>query len=333
MPSWVFWKGILMACSSKEPRRPEGPDILDTRMVLKFSHTPVMLSEVVSFLKCSARKLYVDATVGGGGHAKAILEASQPSGRLFGIDQDPDAVRAALENLKLFGNRVTIRQGSFSKIGNLVRETYSGCIDGMLLDLGVSSYQLDMPLRGFSFGKAGPLDMRMNPDLPMSAADVVRDCNEEELAGIIFEFGEERYAKRIANGIVKRRRISPIVTTQDLVQVVLASVPPAARRGKIHPATRTFQALRIYVNNELGELKNFLEDAPSLLCPEGRLVIIDYHSLEDRLVKRAFRDWERRGGYKVVTKRVVTPSDEETRKNRRSRSAKLRVLEREDQYE
>ncbi len=293
-----------------------------------FGHTPVMVQETLHFLRCSPEGFYIDSTVGGGGHSRAILEASNPSGRLFGIDKDADAVIAARENLKEFGERVRIVQGAFSNVRELTRSGNYRCANGILADLGVSSHQLEKAGRGFGFSSDGPLDMRMDQGRGRSAADVVNNEGEEELSRIIFEFGEERYSRRIARAIVTRRRMNPILTTGDLADAVRLAVPPPARRGRIHPATRTFQALRIFVNDELGELAGFLENAPEILCGGGRLVIISYHSLEDRLVKNAFRDLAKKGGYKVVTKKIVTPSEDEVGKNTRSRSAKLRVLER-----
>jgi 16S rRNA (cytosine1402-N4)-methyltransferase len=291
-------------------------------------HSPVMVEKVVDFLQCRSDRLYIDATVGGSGHSQAILNASKPSGKLLCIDRDPDAVNTARECLSKFGDRVQILHGAFSKIRDLLSEQHISCADGILLDLGVSSYQLDTPSRGFGFKISGILDMRMDQSSGRSAADVLQDIDESELSQLIFDFGEERYARRIAHSIVTRRKRAPIETTDDLADVVLSAIPAAKRRGRIHPATRTFQALRIYVNDELGELKKFLDVAPLLLCPGGRLVIMSYHSLEDRFVKRAFRMWKAGGGYQVITKKIVTPSEEEQRENPRSRSAKLRVLER-----
>ena len=295
-----------------------------------FEHTPVMVEEVVRFLACCSGGCYIDATVGGGGHARAILEATAPDGRIFGIDRDPDAVSAAGGSLRLFGNRVKILRGEFSNLDSLIRGPDFKCANGILLDLGVSSYQLGEPSRGFGFGEEGPLDMRMDPANELSAAEVVGTFDEEELARIIFELGEERHSRKIAAAIVKRRRVRPVVTTADLSGIIVSAVPAHARKGRIHAATRTFQALRIFVNDELGQLRKFLDFAPKLLCGNGRLVIISYHSLEDRIVKNSFRLWGGRGGFKIVTKKVVTPTEEEKKKNARSRSAKLRVLERID---
>lgn len=291
-------------------------------------HTPVMLAEVIRFLNCRPGGLYVDGTIGGAGHAAAILDASKPGGMLFGVDRDPDALKAANEFLKGFGDRVRIAKGPFSKLRELIENENFRCADGILLDLGVSSYQLDFESRGFGFGKDGPLDMRMDFECGIGAADILKNIDEEELSRIIFEYGEERYSRRIAHSIVTKRERKPILTTRELADAVVSSIPLRARHGRIHPATRTFQALRIFVNDELGELERFLKFGPEILCPGGRLVIISYHSLEDRVVKNAFRNWEGSGGYKVLTKKVVTPSENEVIKNPRARSAKLRALER-----
>ncbi len=295
----------------------------------RFGHTPVMVEEVIRFMRCGREGFYIDVTAGGGGHARAILDASSPSGRLFGIDRDPDAVKAAREALSRFGDRARIERGAFSEIGSIAGRFEVPCANGMLADLGVSSHQIEEVSRGFAFMKDGPLDMRMDPELGVSAADVVRDAGEEELSQMIFELGEERYARKIARGIAAERIRRPIMTTKALADVIARSVPAGARHGRIHPATRTFQALRIRVNDELGELGKFLEDGPPLLCSGGRLVVISYHSLEDRLVKTSFRELEKKGGFKVVTKKIVTPGEEEIETNPRARSAKLRVLEKE----
>lgn len=292
-------------------------------------HQPVMPKEVVQFLKCKTNGCYVDATIGGGGHAEEILESTSPSGKLLGVDRDPYAVARSQERLKLFGKRIKIIQGVFSDLDEVLRVVKWSCADGILLDLGVSSRQLDEADRGFGFKKEGPLDMRMNPDEGESAADVLKNIDEEELTHLIREYGEERFSRSIAKGIVKRRSTSSILTTKDLANTVVGSLPPSQRYAKrIHPATRTFQALRIHINNELRELSDFLKFGPKLLCPGGRLLIISYHSLEDRLVKRAFRNWGAQEEFKVITKKIISPLEKEKKENPRSRSAKLRVLER-----
>lgn len=292
-------------------------------------HRPVMPQEIVRYLKCKPGGFYVDGTVGGGGHSELILKATSPDGRLLGIDRDFEAIEEAGRRLEIFENRVRLIESAFSGLKNIFADRKASCADGILLDLGVSSHQLETPGRGFAFRQDGPLDMRMDKNLKVSAREIIKDISEEDLAKIIFEFGEERHARRIARRIVKMRREAPIEKTFDLALAVKGCFPSHLRRNsKIHPATRTFQALRIYVNDELGELSRFLDFGPELLCPGGRLAIISYHSLEDRMVKRSFKEREKSGGFVLITKKVVFPSDSEKKENPRSRSAKLRVLER-----
>jgi 16S rRNA (cytosine1402-N4)-methyltransferase len=287
-------------------------------------HVPVMLEEVCSFIQPEAGGAYIDATLGLGGHAEAILERSAPDGKLFGIDRDEKALALARKRLKRFGDRVQFAHCNFDDIAEAVREHGFKKADGILADLGVSSMQLDLSERGFSFMREGPLDMRMDESRGESAADLIARIDESELADVIYNFGEERFSRRIARGIVEARKKNSIETTSELARIVEKSVP--GRRGRIHPATRTFQALRIAVNDELGQLKRFLEQSIELLGEGGRLVIISYHSLEDRMVKNAFRDAARVVG-RIITKKVVVPSRDEEMKNPRARSAKLRVFE------
>lgn len=318
-------------------------------------HVPVLLKEVVEYLRPRPGGTYIDGTIGGGGHAEEIAEILEqrggPSprtpvqasssgfrtapfgGRFIGIDVDSEAVEAARERLKRFGVRIEIICTNFAEIRDVISERGVKGVDGILLDLGVSSHQLETAERGFSFQRCGPLDMRMDGSLKISAVDLVNSASAKELERWFREYGEERYARRIADVIVRNRKAAPITTTEQLAELVLRSVPPAARRGRspggrIHPATRVFQALRIAVNDELGNLKRFLDTAPQLLNEAGRLVIISYHSLEDRLVKRRFRELGAGGGFKVLTKKPVTPSAAEITENPRARSAKLRVMER-----
>jgi len=303
-----------------------------------------MPDEVLGLLNPQPGKVYVDGTVGGGGHAGLILEASSPDGRLIGFDRDPEALAAAGRNLGPFGDRVKLVQANFSELRQvLAREGLAG-VDGVLLDLGVSSRQLDTPARGFSFRDDGPLDMRMGPDAEMTAADVVNSCKADELRSIFREFGEEKFAGRIANRIVERRTVEPFRTTADLASVVKAAIP--AKHGakqKIHPATRVFQALRIYVNDELGHLSKTLAEALEVLNPDARFVVISFHSLEDRLVKRAFRQAAqgcicpprvpictcgRVSQAEIVTRKGVRPTAEEVARNPRARSAVVRAMRR-----
>ncbi|MDQ7028336.1 MAG: 16S rRNA (cytosine(1402)-N(4))-methyltransferase RsmH [Ardenticatenia bacterium] len=302
-------------------------------------HIPVLCEEVVAHLEPRAGGRYIDATVGGGGHAEAILERSAPNGQLLGIDRDPAALKVASERLAPFGSRVTLVHGSFRELGRLARtHTFTG-VDGILLDLGYSSLQLEDARRGFSFHADAPLDMRFDPADSMTAADLVNGLSEDELAYLIAEYGEERFARRIARAIVRHR---PIRTARELGELIERTVG-RRRRTRRHPATRTFQALRIAVNDELGALEAALPQAVALLRPGGRLAVISFHSLEDRLVKHFFRreaadclcpphvltcQCGHRAQLRVITRKPVTPSAEEVRRNPRARSAKLRVAER-----
>jgi len=288
-------------------------------------HIPVMLSEVLAWLKPESGLRYIDATVGGGGHAEAILEESSPDGLLLGIDRDEEALRSTRTRLHKFGRRAVLVHSDFDRISEVAKEKGFDNVHGIVADLGVSSRHLDAGDRGFSFMKDGPLDMRMNLSATKTAASILEQISEKELADIIFNYGEERYSRRIARYICRAREKKPIKTTSELAALVAEAVP--RRGGKIHPATRTFQALRILVNDELGMLDRFLKQAPDLLCIGGRLVVISYHSLEDRKVKNSFRELAGLFG-KVLTKKVIFPSREEIAKNTRARSAKLRVFER-----
>ncbi len=305
-------------------------------------HEPVMLHEVVEALAVRSGGRYVDATVGLGGHATAILNAAQPSGQLLGIDRDPNAVRIASERLGGFGDAVVVARGQFMDIASICDAHGFRPVDGILFDLGVSSMQLDMPGRGFSFMRDEPLDMRMDPDSGVTAADIVNTYDEAQLAALIWEYGEERNSRRIARAIVARR---PLHTTAALANLV-EGVARRARGGRapehIHPATRTFQALRIAVNGELEQIERALVDAEALLSPGGRLVVISFHSLEDRAVKTFFRDRARdcicpprqpvctcdhRATLREISRRVSRATEAETARNPRARSARLRAAE------
>lgn len=281
-------------------------------------------------LRLKSDSIVVDCTLGGGGHAEAILNAIGPGGRFIGIDRDEAAILKARERLGVLADRVRLVQERFEHLGSILEsETIRG-VDGILMDLGVSSLQLMDPDRGFSFQKDGPLDMRMDRREGRTAAELVHSLSEEDLSRILFEYGEERWARRIARGLVLARRKAPIATTRRLAELILRSVPGPARRGRIHPATRTFQALRIAVNRELEGLSGVLESAAEVLNPGGRLCVISFHSLEDRIVKQAFRSLSENGPgvFRRVTKKPIRPGPEEVGQNPRSRSAKLRVLER-----
>jgi 16S rRNA (cytosine1402-N4)-methyltransferase len=294
-------------------------------------HVPVLLKEAIDFLAVKRGGTYLDATVGLGGHSYEIARRLGAPGHLIGFDKDPAALAVAQEKLRGTGEDarhstdwplITLLHRSFAE---LVNDERPATIDGLLADLGVSSLQLGDAARGFSFQAEGPLDMRMNPMSGETAEQVVNHIDERELADVIYEFGEERRSRRIARAIVRSR---PIRTTKQLVEVVSAAARSMNRKHeRIHPATRTFQALRIFVNRELDDLKALLEAAPRVLKPGGRLVVISFHSLEDRIVKDALREGAKRGWYELLTKKPVTASEEEIDRNPRSRSAKMRAAE------
>ena len=288
-------------------------------------HLPVMPGEVRDLLCSGERRLIVDATLGTGGHAELLLEASGAA--LLGLDRDPRALETAGERLRRFGSRVTLRHCDFAEIDRAVTEAGLGAPDAILADLGMSSFALDDPERGFSFRNEGPLDMRMDPAAPLSAYDLLNEEGEDELARIIREFGEERAARRIARAIVEARRRRPLTTTTEL-RSVIERAAGTRHRGAIHPATRTFQALRIAVNHELESLAAFLESVPGCLAAGGRLAVIAYHSLEDRPVKHRLRELVAGGGFAALTRKALRPTASECAHNPRARSARLRAVER-----
>ena len=290
-------------------------------------HVSVLLKEAIDFLAVQRGGTYIDATVGLGGHSYEIAKRLGAAGHLIGVDKDPAALELARERLQpsseLEGDwpQITLLHGSFAKIGERFG---SASADGLLADLGVSSLQLRDTKRGFSFQAEGALDMRMNPQAELTAEQVVNRLDERTLADVIYEFGEERRSRRIARAIVRSR---PIRTSTQLAEVIAAAARPM-KSERIHPATRTFQALRIFVNRELDDLQALLKAAPRVLKPGGRLVIISFHSLEDRIVKDALRDGVKQNRYRLLTKKPVSPGEEEIDRNPRSRSAKLRAAER-----
>jgi|UniRef100_A0A7V3YG49 16S rRNA (cytosine1402-N4)-methyltransferase len=284
-----------------------------------FFHEPVMVEEVCYFL-LRGEGVYVDATVGGGGHARAILERLGPSSMLVGIDRDEEALDVARKTLAPFASRVRLVHERFSRLRDVLALFGLRRVRGILFDLGVSSWQLERGERGFSFRREGPLDMRMDTSWGKTAFDLLHTLSEDELAELFFRFGEEQYARRIARAIVRYRKKKPITTTTELSELVARVAP----RRRIHPATRVFLALRIVVNDELGELERALVQLPELLEEGGRVVVLSYHSLEDRLVKRHFRQ---SSSLQEVTKKPVFPSPEEVRRNPRARSARLRAAE------
>ena len=292
---------------------------------MSVSHEPVMVAEVLEHLEPSRGGVFVDCTVGLGGHARALLEAG--ASRLIGLDRDPAAVDAARNALKDFAERAEIVHSDYRRLNAVLDERGVKDVDGVLVDLGVSSMQLDAPGRGFSFRQDDPLDMRMDTTAGPTAADVLRDVDERTLADLIYEFGEERHSRRIARAIVAARGQAPIDTTGQLADVVRRAIP---RKGymRIDPATRTFQAIRIWVNRELEGLDTFLGDAAHRLAVNGRLVVITFHSLEDRIAKHTLRALAAEGfGLRIRTKRPVSPGEAEIERNPRARSAKLRAAE------
>jgi 16S rRNA (cytosine1402-N4)-methyltransferase len=308
-----------------------------------FSHLSVLPAEVLALLDPAPGGIYLDGTVGGGGHARLILEASAPGGRLIGLDRDPSALRKAAEVLAPFGDRVVLRHRNFSEATGVLAELGISGLDGMLLDLGVSSHQLDEASRGFSFRGEAPLDMRMDPTCGQTAADVVNTAAAEELTRIFREYGEERFAGRISRRIVQVRQQQPLTTTRQLAELVRDVVPGGKVPARIHPATRVFQALRIQVNQELEHVSRGIAEAIDLLNPGGRLVVISFHSLEDRIVKRFFQEEAKgcicpprlptcvcnhRPRLEVLTRKGVRASDAEIEVNPRARSAVLRAVRR-----
>jgi len=290
----------------------------------RFGHVPVLVREAIEYLTVQPDGIYIDATLGAGGHAEEILRRLE-RGRLLGLDRDPQALEVARERLAGFSEKLTMLHGNFEEIDALHAASGLPPVDGVLADLGVSSLQLGDASRGFSFSLPGPLDMRMDPNSDTTAADIVNRTGERDLANLIYELGEERHSRRIARAIVKAR---PYRTTTELAQVVTRAIPSRAGLHQIHPATRTFLALRLAVNRELENLEQFLDRVLLVLRPGGRVVILSFHSLEDRRVKHAFQRWRREGRARLLTRKVVRPTEEEVRANPRARSVKLRAAER-----
>jgi len=295
---------------------------------MELQHVPVMVEEVMDLLRCGPNQIYVDATLGGGGHAQEILKQTGPEGIVIGIEWDEEAIHVAKERLRSQGERVKIFRENFIHLPEVLETLRIERVDGILLDLGLSSLQLEREERGFSFMGEGPLDMRMDQRGDCTAADLANHLSLLELEKVLTEYGEDRWARRIARAIVSEREREPIQTTQALRRVVHRAIPRRFHPRRIDPATRTFQALRIRVNDELGNLQKILESGWKCLKRGGRMVVISFHSLEDRMVKETFRRWEREGIMRMVTRRPLTPAEAERRRNPRSRSAKLRCAER-----
>lgn len=294
------------------------------------AHAPVLVEEICLWLNPVPNGIYVDCTLGAGGTSLKILEKSGNNAHIIGLDRDHQALAYAKETLNKFGKSIRIFNGNFSHIQDFVHEAGYEKVDGIIFDLGVSSLQLDQPERGFSFSLSGPLDMRMDQTQGIAAADLVNRLPEKELADLIFTYGEERYSRRIARAIVEARQTGLIHTTQSLVAVLERALPFAYKKGRLHFATRTFQALRIRVNRELEVLEPALRDAVELLKEGGRICVVAFHSLEDRIVKHTFRSMAQSECSRIslLTKKPVIPGESEIRINPRARSAKLRVAER-----
>lgn len=309
---------------------------------MEFQHVSVMLNEAVEMLIDKKYGIYVDGTLGGAGHSEEILKRTSEFGKLIGIDRDLDAIDNAKVKLEKYGDRVLLINDKFSNLKNILEDNGIDKVDGVLLDLGVSSYQLDEVSRGFSYMHDAPLDMRMDSNSKITAADIVNNYSEEELKDIIKDYGEERWASRIASFIVKEREKNPIISTYELVDIIKAAIPAKARRDGPHPAKRTFQAIRIAVNRELEEIEKVIPDIVDVLNEGGRISIITFHSLEDRIVKKAFKELSnpcscppdfpicvcnKKPKIKILTNKPILPKKEEIENNPRARSAKLRVAE------
>lgn len=309
---------------------------------MSFDHISVLLQETIDGLDIKPDGIYVDGTLGGAGHAFQVCSRLSDRGRLIGIDQDAAAIEAAGERLKVFSDRVTIVRSNYSEMRRVLKDLGIEKVDGILLDLGVSSYQLDTAERGFTYREDAPLDMRMDQRQTMTARDIVNEYSESELYRIIRDYGEDRFAKNIAKHIVAARQEKPVETTGELIDIIRAAIPMKVRMTGGHPAKRTFQAIRIELNRELDVLRDNLDDMIDLLNEGGRICIITFHSLEDRIVKSAFRRNEnpctcppdfpvcvcgKQSKGKVITRKPILPGDEELANNKRSKSAKLRVFE------
>jgi 16S rRNA (cytosine1402-N4)-methyltransferase len=293
-------------------------------------HQPVLLDAVATLLAPAGRRVLVDCTIGLGGHAETLMELAGPEGLLIGIDFDEGNLKAAVERLARFGPRVRLFQANFRELDEVLRQAGLPAADAILADLGVASNQLDDPSRGLSFATDAPLDMRLDRRSKKTASVLVNHLDETELANLIYEYGEERYSRRIAQAIVSARRKKPMESTVELAKIIAQAMPAPVRRARrgVHPATRTFQALRIAVNDELGNLERLLGLLPSALAVGGRAAIISFHSLEDRRVKHSFADWAKTGRASLLTKKPVMAAAAEMAANPRSRSAKLRGIER-----
>lgn len=295
--------------------------------MVKPYHYPVMYREVLEFIQPAKRGVIVDCTTGLGGHSRKMLELMDADSFLIGLDRDQNSLEAARGNLEGLNRRFSLVKESFANIDRVLLNLGVKGVDAFLFDLGISTYQLNDPQRGFSFLKEGPLDMRMDQDAFVSAYDLINNLSEGELISIFRKFGEERHARRIANQIILARKKEPIVTTTQLARIIVSSISGKFQHSRIHPATRIFQSLRIAVNRELESLKDGLEKSLDFLNKGGRIAVISFHSLEDRIVKNVFRDRASQRGLSIITKKPLSPADPEKEDNPASRSAKLRVAE------
>lgn len=297
---------------------------------MKEAHVSVMAEEICEWMNPRPGGVYVDCTVGAGGTTRRIIEKAGNNAFVIALDRDREAIALSRKNLEVYKSSVKLFHGNFSHIGEIIQKAGFKQVDGVVFDLGVSSWQLDQSERGFSFSQDGPLDMRMDTTQTLTAEELVNHLPEKELADLIFRYGEERFSRRIARGVVQARMVNPIRTTRTLVRIIEESVPRMYRKGRLHPATRTFQALRIAVNQELDILEGALRTAVDFLKGGGRLCVISFHSLEDRIVKHTFRAMAEKGHAMVtiLTKKPLRPGEEEVQHNPRARSAKLRVAER-----
>ena len=291
-------------------------------------HKPVMLKEALSFLELKDGMVAVDCTLGLAGHALGIAERIAPGGKLIAIDKDEESLKEAQGRLKQFSGNCLFVHDDFRNFDRVMAQYKIKRVDAVLMDLGVSSFQLESPARGFSIQQEGPLDMRMDRKSFICAFDLLNNLTEEEISSILWKFGQERFSHRIARSVVRARQKTPISSTKDLTEIVLAAMPYKARFQRIHPATRTFQALRIAVNRELDALDEALKKIPYFLSSGARLCVISFHSLEDKIVKEHFRELAKSGKFRLMFKKILRPSEEEIQENPRSRSAKMRVLER-----
>lgn len=290
-------------------------------------HIPVLLKEVIEFVKPQPNENFIDATVGEGGYTICLLQHTAPNGKVLGIDLDSESLKIAEQRLKVFGNRVILKQGNFRDVDEIVKETNFSSVDGIVFDLGLGTFQIEESGRGFSFLRDEPLKMTFNPENALTAEKVINEESLESLRKIFREYGEEKNSFSIAKAIVEERKKKRITKTKELVDIILKALHKENFKGRRHPATKVFQAIRIFVNDELNNLSIALEKSLKILNPTGRIAVVSYHSLEDRIVKNFFKENSKKGLLKIITKKPITPTKVEILNNYRSRSAKLRVAQ------